>query len=118
MPAPLPCSSHEPGSGRPVHYPGVTPLSQSHIAHINRRPGTVSGPTLVRCIGAVVALPGVIAFGVCLYAQSLGYDTASAIVGMVVGAQFAAIGWGIAHFAYLAGPVAPSGAANAQAKDH
>jgi len=108
-----------PARSRPELRPGCTPLAQSHIAHINERPGTVSGITLVRCIGAAVALPGLVAFGGCLCAFFVDQaDAVSALVGMVIGAEFAAVGWGIVHFAYLAGPVSAAQQAEFSARHH
>ncbi len=94
-----------PARRRPNPPPGTTPLARSHIAHIDEHLGAVSGTTLVRCIGAAVALPGIVVLAVCLYAFLSGYDAASALIGTCVGAQFAAVGFGIFHFAYLAGPL-------------
>ncbi len=91
---------------RPEPRPAGTPLADSAIAHIDERSGTVSGVTLVRCIGAAIALPGLIALAASLYLLGARQaDVASALVGIVVGAQFAAVGLGIFRFAYLAGPV-------------
>jgi hypothetical protein len=66
----------------------------------------ISGTLLVRCIGAAIALPGLAVLSACLHALLAGItDVASALVGIVVGAQFAAIGAAIFYFAYLASPV-------------
>ncbi len=78
------------------------------LAHSQHRAGALSGTLLIRCIGAAIALPGLIALAACLCDLLCNHEAVGAIIGMVVGAEFAAVGLGIFHFAYLARPVSPA----------
>jgi hypothetical protein len=94
-----------PAPSRSEPRPVATALA---LAQSRQGGGALSGTLLMRCIGAAIALPGLIALAACLYDLLCDHEAVGAVIGIVVGAEFAAVGLGIFHFAYLAGPVSPA----------